>query len=159
MSQFDYKMMYEKIYNILGDLTPLKADCGVLCDKACCKGDSNIGMRLFPHEETTLDVITNEHKDRIAVCDGKCDRDTRPLSCRIFPFFPTVSDNGKIFVELDDRATLLCPLIKNADDVLFDRKFIKAVKKIGKLLSKDRECLEFLQDCTAEIDTYRKFLS
>lgn len=36
---------------LLNDITPLKFDCGVLCNKACCKGDKNTGMYLYPGEE------------------------------------------------------------------------------------------------------------
>ena len=41
MANTDYRKMYEKIFKLLGDLTPLKADCGLLCEGACCKGDEN----------------------------------------------------------------------------------------------------------------------
>lgn len=158
MKNTDYNKMYEKIYKLIDNLTPLKTDCGVLCNKACCKGDCKTGMRLFPYENTTLDVIVDDNGNRVAICNGECNRSERPLSCRIFPFFPTISNKGRVYVEIDDRATLLCPLIKNADEVLFDRKFLNAIKKVGKILSKDVQCLAFLRYCTDEIDTYRKFL-
>lgn len=151
--------MYGKIFKILGDLTPLKADCGVLCGCACCKGDQNTGMRLFPYEESDLEIKSDTDGGRIAVCDGTCDRNKRPLACRIFPFFPTIDENGKIFVEEDYRATLLCPMIEHRDEIIFDRRFLKALKKIGKILSKDKECREFLYKITEEIDMYRAFLS
>lgn len=35
----------------LSDLTPLLTDCGRLCGFACCKGDEQTGMLLFPGEE------------------------------------------------------------------------------------------------------------
>ena len=44
------KKLYGYLYSLLDDVTPLKADCGALCDGACCKGD-DAGMYLFPHEE------------------------------------------------------------------------------------------------------------
>ena len=37
---------------LLENLTPLKTDCGRLCQAACCQGDENTGMLLFPEEET-----------------------------------------------------------------------------------------------------------
>lgn len=149
---------YDKILKIMENLTPLKADCGQLCGGACCKGDSNTGMLLFPGEESSLTVIEGENGQRLAVCNGTCDRDSRPLSCRIFPFFPTISENGKIFVEPDLRASRLCPLIEHIDEIEFDPKFFKAVKKVGKMLAKDDNCRRFLEDITAEIDEIGKFL-
>ena len=159
MRTTDYKKLYEKIFRILGDRTPLTADCGVLCDRACCKGDDNTGMRLFPHEKTTLAVKPIEGGGTLAVCDGTCDRCARPLACRIFPFFPTIDEKGKIFVEKDSRAERLCPLLSHSDEIVFDPHFFKALKKIGKLLAKDEACRTFLQEATEEIDLYRTFLS
>ena len=159
MRKTDYTRLYEKIFKIMGDLTPLTADCGQLCGGACCKGSDTIGMRLFPHEETVLNVTTNETGGRLAVCSGTCDRSTRPLSCRIFPFFPTIDEKGRIFVEPDHRAARLCPLITHSEDILFDPRFFRALKKVGKLLAKDEACRAFLQQITEEIDLYGTFLS
>ena len=154
----DYEKLYQKIFDVLGDLTPLTADCGRLCDGACCKGDDKTGMRLFPFEQTTLSVIETADGGRLAVCDGTCDREKRPLSCRIFPFFPTVDEKGRVFAELDYRAARLCPMVTHSDEILFDKRFLKAVKKVGKLLVKDPASRKFLEDTTAEIDTFAAFL-
>lgn len=153
-----YKKMYEKIFKTMDKLTPLKVDCGQLCSGACCKGDSCTGMLLFPGEDSPLTIINGEHGERLAVCNGTCDRQSRPLSCRIFPFFPTISENGKIFVEPDLRAARLCPLIEHSDEIEFDPKFFKAVKKIGKILAKDDACRSFLKDVTTEIDEIGTFI-
>ncbi|MBR2724566.1 MAG: hypothetical protein IKB72_03935 [Ruminococcus sp.] len=158
MSSSDCKKMYSKIFDILGDLTPLKVDCGKLCGGACCKGDASIGMHLFPFEESTLKVTENEENGvRLAVCRGTCDRNNRPLSCRIFPFFPTVDERGKVYVEADMRAYRLCPLVSHIDEIEFDKRFFKALLKVGKMLAKDDDCFKFMQDVTAEIDTYKAF--
>ena len=114
-------------------------------------------MLLFPFEETTLDVKTTDNGDRLAVCNGSCDRNKRPLACMIFPFFPTIDDKGNIYVELDYRAQRLCPMIDHCDELLFDPKFLRAVKKVGKILAKDEECKKYLIDTTKEIDTYKEF--
>lgn len=158
MSNTYYGKMYDKIFKVLGDLTPLKADCGVLCGRACCKGDENTGMRLFPFEETELTVKVLEGGARLAVCGGTCQRDKRPLACRIFPFFPTIDEKGRIFVEADFRGKRLCPLITHSDEIIFDKRFFKAIKKVGKILAKDEACRKFLIESTEEIDTYRAFL-
>lgn len=158
MSNADYPKMYGKIFKIMGDLTPLKADCGTLCGCACCKGDENTGMRLFPFEESELSVKELENGVRLAVCDGTCDRAKRPLACRIFPFFPTIDEKGRIFVEADIRAKRLCPLISHSGEIIFDKRFFKALKKVGKILAKDEACRKFLYETTEEIDTYSAFL-
>lgn len=154
MRKTDYDKLYEKIFKILGNLTPLRADCGLLCERACCKGDKDIGMTLFPHEKTTLSVTKTEDGRKLAVCEGRCDRNCRPLACRIFPFFPTISNNGKIFVELDYRAEMLCPLVSHSEEIAFDKRFFVALKRVGKILAKDNECREFLFKSTEEIDIY-----
>lgn len=155
----DYKKLYSKINRVMGDLTPLRVDCGQLCSGACCKGDASIGMRLFPFEESSLSVTEASDGVRLAVCSGTCDRTQRPLSCKIFPFFPTVSERGKVYVEPDYRAYRLCPLVEHIDEIEFDRRFFKALKKAGKLLAKEKACLEFLRETTEEIDTYKAFLA
>ncbi len=158
MRETDYKKMYEKIFKVMGELTPLKADCGKLCGHACCKGDRDIGMRLFPFEETSMGVTYGKQGVRLVVCDGTCNRAQRPLACRIFPFFPTIDEKGRIFVEPDIRAKRLCPLITHSDEIVFDKRFFKAVKMVGKILAKDEACREFLYASTEEIDTYADFL-
>lgn len=159
MHNTDYNRMYDKIFKIMGELTPLRADCGQLCAGACCKGDENTGMRLFPHEESDLNIKNTSDGGYLAVCNGTCDRSKRPLACRIFPFFPTIDEKGRIFVEADYRVGSLCPLIEHSDEIVFDPRFFKAVKKVGKLLAKDEECREFLRRTTEEIDMYNAFLA
>ena len=158
MNRDESRAFYADIFAVLGELTPLRADCGVLCGGACCKGDDDVGMRLFPHEDSPLSVKELENGVRLAVCDGTCDRDTRPLACRIFPFFPTIDERGKIFVEVDTRASRLCPLLSHSDELVFDKRFFKALKKVGKKLARDPDCRAFLEETTAKIDTYRAFL-
>lgn len=150
--------IFSKVFDVLGDLTPLTVDCGVLCNRACCKGDDNTGMRLFPNEKSELKVIYTDDGVRLAVCNGSCNRNNRPLACRLFPFFPAVDNKGKIYVELDYRATRLCPIIEHSDEILFDPKFLKAVKKVGKILYKDDECRKFILESTEEINLYKDFL-
>ncbi len=158
MSKTDYEKMYKKIFDIMGELTPLTVDCGVLCEGACCKGDDKTGMRLFPHEESVLKICNIGEGERLAVCEGYCARNHRPLACRIFPFFPTIDERGKIFVEPDLRASRLCPLLQHSDDIVFDPKFFKALKKVGKILAKDDECREYLYKITEEIDMHKSFI-
>ncbi len=153
----DYSKIYEKVFSIIGEKTPLKKhDCGQLCDAACCAGGDTDGMLLFPGEETTLKV-RDAALGRLAVCDGRCQRDSRPLSCRIFPFFPAVDENGRVEVVIDSRAKRLCPLAAYSENVVFDRSFIAAVKRAGRLLAKDSECRSFMREITLEIEAVERF--
>ena len=78
------KDIISRAKDVLIPYTPLSADCGLVCGKACCKGDEETGMLLFPGEETVFPV-KEKNGNRLCVCKGKCDRSTRPLSCIIFP--------------------------------------------------------------------------
>lgn len=143
----------EKAKAAIGSLTPLKGhDCGQLCSAACCKGDENTGMYLFPNETTPLRTVEVSDGLRLAVCNGRCNREDRPLACMIFPFFPTVDEKGKVYTEIDSRAYSVCPLAVHSEEVIFDKAFQKAVRKAGKQLVKDEECLEFMRFVTEQID-------
>ena len=146
-----YEKLYAEANRIIGNKTPLKKDCGQVCDGACCKGDDETGMLLFPFEESTL-KITEKDGVRLSVCRGRCDRNERPLSCRIFPFFPYVTTEGKIKVIPDVRGINICPLVSHFSEVKFDKGFSWRVKKVGRLLYADEECRKFLVDTSREID-------
>ena len=150
MNDTEYKRMYHRLYRLFRRVTPLKKDCGVLCSRACCQGDDRTGMLLFPHEETDLQVI-EKNGLRYAVCQGVCRREDRPLSCRIFPFFPAVDENGRVYAVIDERGRFVCPLVRQCDHVKFRPAFLRRVKKAGSLLAKDQECLVFLRTISGEI--------
>ena len=101
------KLLYEKAYAILSKSTPLRFDCGRLCNQICCwAGDDDTGMYLFPSEEIMyagLDYPTMipsnfetgpNQKVLLALCHGKCDRNLRPLACRFFPLTPFINTKG-----------------------------------------------------------------
>ena len=149
MKEYTCAEICSKIKELFNEATPLDSDCGRLCDKSCCKGDSETGMVLFPGETTSLPVVeTNGRK--IAVCEGVCQRENRPVSCMIFPLFPVLI-NGKIKVWPDYRGAAVCPMVNHFDEIIFSKKFIRAVKKTGKLMLKNRETTEFLNEITEEI--------
>ena len=50
--------VYLQIYKLFDSCTPIKADCGQLCDKACCKGDNDCGMYLFPGEKEVYKLLS-----------------------------------------------------------------------------------------------------
>ncbi len=153
----DYDKLYSKVFDIIGDKTPLKGhDCGKLCDAACCAGDDSDGMLLFPGERTEMPA-TLAALGQLVVCGGECDRSQRPLSCRIFPFFPAVDEKGRVKVVIDSRARRLCPLAAYSDNVIFDRSFIRAVGRAGRLLARDEACRSFMRQVTEEIEAIERF--
>lgn len=133
-------------YSLLRNETPLSFDCGEICGGKCCKGDSNLGMLLFPGEENLIDsnieIKETESGDKIAVCNGNCDRNKRPLSCRIYPVFPLIvneNNEEKIKTIIDLRAD--CPL--KECEYKFQKSFLRKVKRVGKLLLLNEETKEF----------------
>lgn len=143
-------------YSLFKNKTPLKYDCGLLCGGKCCKGDTETGMIVFPGEKEMLNeffaIKQTEGGYDIAVCKGSCNRNVRPLSCRIFPLFPLVQkgDDGRLFIDVikDPRAD--CPITKN--DMEFSRSFIRAVKLCGEYLLLNEETKKFLTELSAEVD-------
>lgn len=146
---------YDRLYH----KTPLGFyNCGRLCDGLCCRGDCK-GMWLYPDEEELFidkegfEVCETEgnHGYSMVICSGECNREERPLACRIFPLFPLVKQNGdKINIEVvyDPRATM-CPIAK--EKMPLDRSFIKEVKKAARYLSRDEKMLEYMKAVSEEI--------
>ena len=152
---------YDVIYALLCDLTPLTADCGEVCGAACCKGGTDEGMLLFPGEAAWMgynEEVTNQNGRELFVCNGQCDRDRRPLSCRIFPLFPIVTETGRIQAVYDPRAFRLCPLLQLQENVRLDRRFVRAVRAVGRRVANTPEGLAFLKEQTAEIAEINRFL-
>ena len=97
-------------------------------------------------------------RKELAVCGGSCNREERPLSCRLFPFFPCVDEKGRVFVSLDYRGFSVCPLVKNAKDVRFSKRFFKRVQKVGEFLVRDEDCFRFIEEVSKEIDFEKRLL-
>ncbi len=137
-----------RAYSILSDLTPLKSDCGRLCGAACCKGDDETGMLLFPGEKELFEnnpdytVLPTDYGYDLAVCKGVCDRASRPLSCRIFPL-AIVAKNSIVKVIPDPRCRAMCPLWRQAVSKRLDPGFTKAVKEVARLFSANSEMIAF----------------
>ncbi len=145
------KFSYDILFGLFRDATPLKADCGAVCGAACCKGDDTVGMLLFPGEPSSLPVAEADGR-RFVLCGGHCEREDRPLACSICPLFPAVDEAGRVRVIADPRAFPVCPLARQAENVRFDPRFVRRVKKAGKLLATDPACFAFLRELTDELD-------
>ena len=158
-------MDYKKLYEIIGEYTPIEADCGVLCKKACCSGDTDTGMYLYPDENLDSEniyksdfVYASGKEVQIYICDGTCDREFRPLACRIFPFVPYINYEGEVEVIVDPRAETICPLASCADEVDFDDEFLD---RVSEAITLGMECDDFMSFIEAQsklIDEYEVFL-
>lgn len=149
---------------LLADVTPLKRDCGTLCAAVCCRSaeTEQTGMLLFPGEEKLYSgrdgyEIKPAGEDLLLICSGICDRDERPLSCRIFPLLPVVRENG-IRVVTDERARFVCPLAAQGKRAL-DPEFVEKVRLAGEILLEDDAQRAFLKRLTGEHDELKELRS
>ena len=150
---------------LLDTVTPLKTDCGRMCQASCCvslEGEET-GMLLFPGEERLYEsqsgwrIRRTETGHLLLICSGSCDRSDRPLSCRIFPLLPVLSKGG-IQVRMDLRARAVCPLSHMGIQAL-DPLFVEAVRQAGEMLFRSqiqREFLEWILGEQEEIRALRK---
>lgn len=148
---------------ILGELTPLKTDCGRLCEGACCQPDESEenGMLLLPFEEKfyhrpiegfPYKLVDDERLYRGGkrlVCEGQCLRGHRPIACRIFPLRMKVvsedcGEHHHVVAELDPRAWAVCPLLEEGGLRAMRSEFIQAVEQAGTLLCQNVYMLEAL---------------
>lgn len=134
----------EKARQLLTDVTPLNADCGALCGRACCRADESgeNGMLLFPLEERYYENDSDfiVHSDGRIVCGGHCQRDNRPLACRMFPLI--ILKNGK--VKMDVRAWPVCPLMESGKQGL-SQAFVQKVAEAAQILMADETQAAFIQ--------------
>lgn len=158
----------ERARRMLGGLTPIPSDCGALCGASCCRGGD--GMWLLPGEAAFYEDVRDPHFSvdpsegngdygflRCTYDRGGCARDTRPLSCRIFPLFPMAVRDGRtgryvIRVTVDPRAARVCPLLKTGSPDM-DPRFRHAVERVGRLLLREPQMRSWLietSDCLTE---------
>ncbi len=147
------KTAIKRAYEIIGEKTPLYTDCGKVCNGACCHGDENAGMWVFPGEDEFLSEFTLKENETntVAVCNGTCERETRPLSCRIFPLFPMAivsKRTGRIKIKPmpDPRAIHICPLFRGEYEIT--EEFKTAVYRAGRVMLRDRRLKKFLLETT-----------
>lgn len=144
---------------LLSDVTPLKADCGRLCGAACCQGDGETGMLLFPGEEALYEgcafarVIPARYelagrRALLLVCAGGCPRSDRPLACRLFPLFLRFGRGASPRVVMDARTASLCPLCGYGLTAL-DPAFLEAARGAYALLLEDAACRAYLEALSA----------
>ena len=156
---------YRELYEQLGGLTPLAFDCGRLCDKACCEVTPALpGMYLFPGEDALYaDVAGFSISTRdlpgygpvqLLNCDGACDRELRPLECRVFPLVPKATADA-VKCRVDARGRSVCPLCHQGKGAL-TREFVAAVQGVFDALWQEPETKRFLIALSNAVDEYEK---
>ena len=140
---------------ILRDLTPLKTDCGRVCGARCCRSleGEETGMLLFPGEEDDYENLEGWRilpagREMLVICPGACDRDQRPLACRLFPLLPLPASGGGVTVRTDERARAICPLARQGKRGM-DSAFTEAVARAGDILLGDPVQSAFLHRLSA----------
>ena len=135
----------------LNRTTPLKKDCGRICGARCCRSleGEETGMLLFPGEAEAYAgkagwEVRKTARGDLLICSGTCDREERPLSCRMFPLLPLIGDSGEIRVVTDLRARAACPLARQGKTAM-DPAFIDAVREAGEILAGSDEQAMFLE--------------
>lgn len=151
----------QRMMEILGELTPMTADCGALCGAACCGTDEDGqgGVYLFPGEEAyagkmTWGQIEQTDFGPMLVCGGMCNREHRPLACRIFPLTPVKNADGRWTVRMDARSRAMCPLARSGVRGL-NPDFARAVVKAIRVMARDPEGEAFLEKWAALESEYR----
>lgn len=151
-----------RAYAILGERTPMRSDCGALCGAVCCREDEDGqgGVHLFPGESALLRDcdwarVLPSGFGPVMLCEGSCERDKRPLGCRIFPLTPVRGKNGRWTVRLDARARAMCPLVGSGIRGL-DPDFVKAARDALRLIAEDAEGEAFLERWLALEEEYRR---
>ena len=153
----------ERARELLRDVVPLDKDCGQVCGARCCLPSAeSTGMLLFPGEETLSAeagfTLTPADGGVLLTCGGRCDRDRRPLACRMFPLFPLYDEQtGRIRVVYDPRGFRLCPLVSECAHVPLRRDFVRAVRRAGRVLMQDPACAAFLRAQGEEIRNLMRF--
>ncbi len=159
MCNVNNTIIINKAYSILDRETPLRSDCGRMCNSKCCKGSDDDGMLLFPGEEELFrsredfTVFYDERYNSYCVsCHGVCDRNIRPLSCRIFPYMIYLNDDLKPAIAPDIRAIEFCPVLKS--EIKLDKKFLRALRICASYLCKYPEYSAFISEITAKLTDF-----
>ena len=165
-AKIDLKVFYTKLYKVLENVTPLKVDCGKLCNGACCEVTDEItGMYLFPGEKVMYepmpswgeihetDFTYGDGKEaELFTCPGHCDRKLRPLSCRIFPLVPYAKEGEELKIVIDIRGRGMCPLATAMKIEDLDPEFVKKVTLAMKLCMNVKQTREFIYALSESID-------
>ncbi|MBQ8536739.1 MAG: hypothetical protein IJ461_04970 [Clostridia bacterium] len=147
----------DKARKLLENVTPMRADCGKLCQAACCQPsqEEENGMLLFPgearyYEGASWCRLIPHGSTQLLVCEGRCPRENRPLACRMFPLVTLPGGRAP----LDVRAWPVCPLMPSGRRGLRE-DFVLSVKEAARILEADPAQKAFMEELEHLLDTYR----
>lgn len=157
------KELYTQLYRLFDDCTPLKQDCGQTCQGACCTDEGGEGMFLYPGEQvmlTNADFLTLTPSEftvqgkrvPVAICKGTCDRNFRPLACRIFPLFPYVKPGSRPVIIMDPRANPICPVARVLKVGDLQPAFVRRVRLTANLLFQFSQTRKFMEEQSELLD-------
>ena len=149
-------------------VTPLSKDCGILCEGACCRdgAEERKGMLLFPGEEKFLkdkgfDIEKSNWKYAgknayVLFCSGRCNRDYRPLGCRIFPLTPVLEEDNKVKLIMNPLAKGICPLARSLKPSQLEPEFTENVKRALNRIAKIKGGKDFIKMISDVTKDYNK---
>ncbi|MDF9408624.1 hypothetical protein L7E55_09690 [Pelotomaculum isophthalicicum JI] len=157
---------WNRIYNLLDDITPLAVNCGLLCGSACCtEWEQGAGIYLLPGEEGMFsgleEWLVREERSTgeygvIIRCNGTCPRERRPFACRTFPVTPYLSPEGKLELRLDEAAVLLCPLVKAGDIRILEKRFLMRTRLAWEELLREPQIRKNIEWKSRQVDIMEK---
>ncbi|MBQ7400048.1 MAG: hypothetical protein IJW06_06300 [Clostridia bacterium] len=165
--------LLRRAYTLLENSTPLKYDCGKLCEGACCRADtiraeSDAGMMLLPYEDVLIGgceefEIKDTSDGKILTCSGTCERIFRPFMCRIFPYYARIDEEtGRISLRVDPRAANICPIAtkkkRTRHSVYFHRNALRAVRILMHDEDFKKELIKTSNFCDGLYEMYRTLI-
>lgn len=171
--------VYRKIYELTGEVSPVKTDCGRMCASVCCReevfeGGDGSCIYLLPGEEKVfgesprgLKIVREDSREHglpaswgdtvmVAKCDGpeNCERLYRPIQCRTYPLAPHINKKGELeLIYSDIRTPYTCPLIYEKKELSDD--FINNTYKAWQMLIK----YDAIRDIVVSASKKRKSLT
>ena len=175
----DEKLILEA-RRLLADVTPLDFDCGTLCGHKCCRDDafqeeSEVGVYLIPGELPLFDGTEDwlrwgfhstreydfapswEEHGQIPFmrCHKLCQREKRPLECRIYPLQPLLHEDGRLEMVYAPWAVGFCPLTERYTVADLRPDFVAAVHQAWSLLIQDPEMLDHVKWLSEQIRAFQ----
>ncbi|MCR5686815.1 MAG: hypothetical protein K6G58_02130 [Lachnospiraceae bacterium] len=152
--------LYQRVYSLFDEATPIPGDCGDLCGSICCSSpdipEEEMYIYLLPGEmEYLKEMGAGLEFMRLpakfhnfprswgkyvytAKCTGpgKCPRRFRPIQCRTFPLEPHLDEDGKLgLIYCDVDLPYTCPLI--SEKMKLSGTYVSSVLEAWELLIGD----------------------
>ena len=154
---------YQYLYKLTDFPTPLRSNCGLLCEQVCCAPGINndLGVYLFPGEEIMFtrqeDWLIWENQDpeeqqfpdswtapvHFLRCIASCSRHQRPLACRFFPLAPYLQQDNHLLLIYETMALpYRCPLIY--DDIPLWDSFVRSTQEAWRIMLSDHRIKDYV---------------